>query len=422
MKNSILGIACFLLLAVDSVAEALPGTYKIITYNVNYLYLPQLYMDIKDCERSIHNGVKIWDETTTGSGRYSAVFNDGDCPDILQNVARVDVISARSGYSNYATPLGSYREDQYLARDWLQNTEYDIEHVRDRAMLDRRKDEIRDWILSEDPDIVAFQELNGMSPVHFDEWAGEMGFEYSRMVIMDPTAKQVHHGERYFVGIASKYPITDIEQEYRSTHVSRSFLNVMIRGINFIVVHITHRRSSTPPQCVNEAHYLAKTVYDESKPTIMVGDFNNYSISNFFDVRDNAGYPDSITHRIHYDPATTEYHRNIGGVVGNTLFDGILFNGGANLTDLMVAEKGPDYQFIDIIAANSLLLSQIRSFTTEHPNPLFTDGTGIALSDHPATIATITIGTPVRTAANTTGDRPFWIQNLKTQLENMGSK
>jgi len=117
------------------------------------------------------------------------------------------------------------------------------------------------WINAQKPNIIAFQELNGISEKRLGEYAKKWGHSYS-----------VTHKEGGFpVGLTSKEPIEVIERKSKGYH--HGFLHCKTYGIHFFVVHFW-------PGKVKEADEIRNRIVpllEQKKRVVILGDFNGCS-------------------------------------------------------------------------------------------------------------------------------------------------
>jgi len=128
-----------------------------------------------------------------------------------------------------------------------------------------RKEEWRNWMNKEKPDVVALQELCDYTPKKLAEDAKSWGHDYS--VLLKKTG--------YSVGLTSKYPIEVKEKIIKGMH--HGALHCKTNGIDFLVVHlhpgsILRRREETKKLLDKLEHIKA-----ENTKYIVLGDFNSHS-------------------------------------------------------------------------------------------------------------------------------------------------
>ena len=122
-------------------------------------------------------------------------------------------------------------------------------------------EEARHWVHAQQPDIIAFQELNGISEKRFGEHAKTWGHAYA-----------VTHKERGFpVGLSSNEPVEVIERTFKGYH--HGFLHCKTYGIHFFVVHFWPGKYDEADKILNRAARLLET----GEKVVILGDFNGCS-------------------------------------------------------------------------------------------------------------------------------------------------
>ena len=117
------------------------------------------------------------------------------------------------------------------------------------------------WVREEAPDVVAFQELNGISEKQLIESSRRWGHGYAAM----------NKETGFPVGLTSKEPIEVIERASNGYH--HGFLHCKTYGIHFFVVHFW-------PGKFHEADLILgriKPLLDKKEKVIILGDFNGNS-------------------------------------------------------------------------------------------------------------------------------------------------
>lgn len=132
-----------------------------------------------------------------------------------------------------------------------------------------RKDEalktaFKKWVDSLQPDVIAFQELNGFTGDTFRAFAKEMGLPYTVML----------RKSAFPMGLASKYPISNIEKIV--DNMRHGCLRGKILDLNFFVTHLE------PNSYINrklEIEIIKNEIAEipSTEKILLMGDFNNMS-------------------------------------------------------------------------------------------------------------------------------------------------
>jgi exodeoxyribonuclease III len=117
------------------------------------------------------------------------------------------------------------------------------------------------WIESQAPDIIAFQELNGISEEDLGAYADKWSHPHA-----------VTHKESGFpVGLTSRNPIEVIERKTEGFH--HGFLHCKTYGIHFFVVHFWPGKYGE----VDEILDRVSPLLEQNEKVIILGDFNGCS-------------------------------------------------------------------------------------------------------------------------------------------------
>lgn len=121
------------------------------------------------------------------------------------------------------------------------------------------------WLATEQPDVVALQELNGYTPQRLAENAASWGHAYSVLLKSDgfPT------------GITSRFPITDVKRILAGMH--HGLLRCRIRGVWFYVIHFHPSNFQRRIEEVAVLQEDIQTLPDPSPRIVLAGDFNGFS-------------------------------------------------------------------------------------------------------------------------------------------------
>lgn len=129
--------------------------------------------------------------------------------------------------------------------------------------VDRMK-RTAEWIKKQDPEVIAFEELNSFDEKALLEFAKMYGHSYA----------VIQKTEGCPVGITSKRPI-EVVKKYCGEDMWHGFLHVRTYGMDMIVLHLT------PFSCnyrLNEARKLTDYVRDNNlERCLLMGDFNAHS-------------------------------------------------------------------------------------------------------------------------------------------------
>lgn len=122
----------------------------------------------------------------------------------------------------------------------------------------------QEWVAKRNPDVVAFQEFNGISKARLVEMAKAAGYPY--------TVLQKRAG--FPLAIMSKHRITDVVKVIDG--MQHGMLYAKIAGYHFIV---THLHPKTYEKRILEVDTLLKYInrVPKGEPLLLLGDFNNMS-------------------------------------------------------------------------------------------------------------------------------------------------
>jgi exodeoxyribonuclease-3 len=141
----------------------------------------------------------------------------------------------------------------------------------DRALEQRYVD----WIKKENPDVIAYQELNGFTQDSLERLAKRYGHPYAIL----------NTGVTHPLGITSRYPIVMVQQV--TTNMWHSYLYGNIKGIHFFVTHLSPFEVDIRRADIDRI--LAHTKLIPAKERIVIaGDFNALSAI------DSANYGDAL--------------------------------------------------------------------------------------------------------------------------------
>ena len=120
------------------------------------------------------------------------------------------------------------------------------------------------WIKEKDPDVMAFQEMNGFTRTKLENLARSYGHAHS--VLLKETG--------FPVALTSKYPISNIQKVTDNMH--HGYVQATIRNITFFVVHLSPHKYQKRQEEINTVLTAAASVPDNRR-TIILGDFNAQS-------------------------------------------------------------------------------------------------------------------------------------------------
>lgn len=120
------------------------------------------------------------------------------------------------------------------------------------------------WIKEKNPDVMAFQEMNGFTQKEIEEFANRYGHAYS--LLLKETG--------FPVALTSKYPITNVEKVIDNMH--HGYIQATVRNITFFVVHLSPHKYQKRQEEIKSVLAAAASAPDKRK-TIILGDFNAQS-------------------------------------------------------------------------------------------------------------------------------------------------
>ena len=122
----------------------------------------------------------------------------------------------------------------------------------------------QEWVSKRSPDVIAFQEFNGISKAQMVLMAKAMGYSY--------TVLQKRAG--FPLALMSKYPITDVVKVTEG--MQHGMLYAKTAGYHIMVTHLDPK---TYEKRIIEVDTLLKYInlIPKDEPLILMGDFNNMS-------------------------------------------------------------------------------------------------------------------------------------------------
>lgn len=126
------------------------------------------------------------------------------------------------------------------------------------------KSEYVKWAKGIDPDIIAYQEMNGFTQKSIEEFAARYGHPYA---VISKT-------EGFPVALTSKYPIVNVQKVVDNMH--HVYLVANINGINIIVIHFSP--FSYQKRYLEVKEILARAaLFPPKEKIVIMGDFNSLS-------------------------------------------------------------------------------------------------------------------------------------------------
>jgi exodeoxyribonuclease III len=240
------------------------------------------------------------------------------------------------------------------------------------------KSEYVSWVKGIDPDIIAYQEMNGFTQKSIEEFAARYGHPYA---VISKT-------EGFPVALSSKYPIVNVQKVVDNMH--HAYLVANINKINVIVIHFSPFSYKKRNLEVNEV--LARAaLFSPKEEIVIMGDFN--SLSSL----DDEYYKDEGYLRTMQEKELKEKHiRNLNnGKIDYTVTGSMIQSGYIDLVrkfhsdmqfSIPTKKYGTEYpKRIDFIWANPSFAKEASSAIIIHDEK--TD----KMSDHYPVLATFQI-------------------------------
>lgn len=228
------------------------------------------------------------------------------------------------------------------------------------------------WLKEKDPDVMAFQEMNGFTQIEIEEFANRYGHAYS--VLSKETG--------FPIALTSKYPITNVEKVIDNMH--HGYIQATVRNITFFVVHLSPHKYQKRLEEIKLVLAAAASAPDKRK-TIILGDFNAQSPQDSIFYTDgkmvevqkilktkNPVYDNLRNGELDYNVVRT--------VLANSYIDPVYSSKGLQISFSADIQGDPDLKYnktrIDYIFLNSFFKRKIeKAFIIRDE---FTDG----VSDH----------------------------------------
>ena len=121
------------------------------------------------------------------------------------------------------------------------------------------------WIESEEPDVVALQELTNISEARLEELAAGWGHEHSALL----------KTSGFSVGLTSVHPIEVVERALEGLH--HGCLHARVAGVDVFVVHLSPFKWSVREREAAAILARVEPLLDEGRDVVVLGDFNALS-------------------------------------------------------------------------------------------------------------------------------------------------
>lgn len=169
------------------------------------------------------------------------------------------------------------------------------------------------WVKTKNPDIIAYQELNGFSQDSLEELAKRYGHLYA----------VINTGVTHPIGITSRFPIVMVQQV--TTNMWHSYLYGNINGVHVFVTHLSpfdvKSRRADIDRVLAHAQLLPA-----SEKIVIAGDFNSLAAS------DSLHYGDALLTEMRKSEGRLEPKSGLPIVKGKTIYRNNLNNGQIDYT------------------------------------------------------------------------------------------
>ncbi len=129
-----------------------------------------------------------------------------------------------------------------------------------------RKQRIATWLASQEPDVVALQEMNGYTAEQLAEEATAWGHTHALML----------KESGYPTALTSRWPIEVLDRVLDGMH--HGVMRCRTGGVDYIVVHLwPYKEEDRRMHEVGEALRLAEQSHAAGRPVVILGDFNALS-------------------------------------------------------------------------------------------------------------------------------------------------
>lgn len=121
------------------------------------------------------------------------------------------------------------------------------------------------WIASQEPDVVALQELTNISEARLEELAAGWGHDHSALL----------KTSGFSVGLTSVHPIEVVERALDGFH--HGCLHARVAGVDVFVVHLSPFKWSVREREAEAILSRVEPLLDEGRDVVVMGDFNALS-------------------------------------------------------------------------------------------------------------------------------------------------
>ncbi|MEC7232317.1 MAG: endonuclease/exonuclease/phosphatase family protein [Planctomycetota bacterium] len=121
------------------------------------------------------------------------------------------------------------------------------------------------WIASQEPDVVALQELTNISEARLEELAAGWGHDHSALL----------KTSGFSVGLTSVHPIEVVERALDGFH--HGCLHARVAGVDVFVVHLSPFKWSVREREAGAILSRVGPLLDEGRDVVVLGDFNALS-------------------------------------------------------------------------------------------------------------------------------------------------
>ena len=130
------------------------------------------------------------------------------------------------------------------------------------------KDYFVSWVKSQNPDILALQELNSFTQKQLEELARKFNHPYAVLL----------KEKGYPVGLTSKFPIINVEKVL--DNMLHGFIKAEILDYSIYVIHLSPHKYQKRREETDLILQMSQSKPNHQKKTIIMGDFNSISESD----------------------------------------------------------------------------------------------------------------------------------------------